>query len=138
MKILFTILIVGLTITLKAQIPVNFDDCGSDMFFATAEQMPKWNNKSKTLEQFLENEFKVLKNIEKANGEIIIGIIVDEDGSVCCKSIINTTITELDTKTIKNIIDKMPKWKPAIQNSKSIIFLHHLIIKMKDGKITIK
>ena len=136
MRIILTIIILGLALTLTAQnIPVNFNDCEYEMFLVTADQSPEWNNKNQTLFDYLNENLKDYKELENANGKIILGIIIYENGKTCCHSFTNMTDKDLSPEKFKKIVNNMPDWKSGKQKDKPIIFLYHAILNVKNGKI---
>ena len=136
MRIILTTIILGLTLTLTAQnIPVNFDDCEYEMFFVTADQSPEWNSKDQTLFDYLNKSLKDYKELKNANGKIILGILIYENGKTCCHSFTNMTDKDLSRKKFKKVVNEMPDWKPGKQKDKSIIFLYHAVLNIKNGKI---
>ena len=105
------------------------------MFFVTADQSPKWNNKDQTLFDYLNENLKDYKELENANGKIILGILIYENGKTCCHSFTNMTDKDLSPEMFKKVVNEMPDWKPGKQKDKSIIFLYHAIFNIKNGII---
>lgn len=136
MKLILATIILGLTVTLNAQtIPVNFDDCEYEMFFVTADESPKWNNNDTTIFDYLNKELKDYKELKKANGKIILGILIYENGKTCCHSFTNMTDKELSPEKFKKIVNNMPDWKPGKQKDSPVIFLYHAVLNVRKGKI---
>ncbi len=115
--------------------PVNFDGCKYDMFFVTADAQPAWKADSLNLASWLNRYFS--RQPEKipveANGRIILGILIYEDGHTCCHSFIDLTKNKLDPQIFPKAVFLMPRWEPATQNGKPVIFLKNLVLEIKDG-----
>lgn len=115
-------------------VPINFKECKTDQMFVSAETEPKWNCDTISIVDFM-NKFIEEKNLEKVrDGKILIGILIYPDGKTCCNSFINFTKTELVADRFKDIVNKMPNWKPAKQNGKEITFLKQQVLLIKNGK----
>ncbi len=115
--------------------PVNFDGCKYDMFFVTADAQPAWKADSLDLSSWLNRYFSQQseKIPAEANGRIILGVIIYEDGRTCCHSFIDLTKNKLNPDIFPRAVFLMPKWEPAKQNGKPVIFLKNLVLEIKDG-----
>ena len=135
MKFSLTILAVLLSVSIYAQIkPVNFNDCKVDRMFVSAETEPKWNCDSVGMIDFM-NKYLNDKELSHVNqGRIIVGILIYEDGKTCCKSFFNLASSALSSEAIKDAVNRMPNWIPALQNGKPITFLKQHVFLIKDGK----
>jgi len=136
MRKILTITLLLLSSAVFSQIkPVNFDGCKYDMFFVSADAQPSWKADSLNLASWLNGYFA--RQPEKipvdASGRIILGIIIYEDGHTCCHSFIDLTKNKLDPEIFPRAVFQMPKWKPARQNGKPVIFLNNLVLEIKDG-----
>jgi len=138
MKTLLPIIALLFPIMAISQIkPVNFNDCRIDEMFVQAEKVPIWSCDSISLIDYM-NKFIDDKNLEQiVDGKIFLGIIIYPDGMTCCKSFANLTKIELDANKFKEVIDRMPKWAPAIQNGKKITFMKNQVFTIRKGKFTL-
>jgi hypothetical protein len=137
MKTLLTILILGISTIIHGQIqikPTNFNDCKVDHMFVVADTVPTWNYNTIGMVDYMNKYFddKNLKKVE--NGMIMIGILILPDGKTCCYTFGNLTKVELNAGKIKEVINNMPNWTPAIQNGQKVTFLKNEIFKIKNGK----
>jgi hypothetical protein len=133
---LLLLFIFGFISSINAQsLPVNFKDCEYEMFFVSADVKPEWKMETKDMTSFLNEKLKDYKELKKANGKIVIGILIYENGKTCCHSFTNMTKSNLDPKVFKKAVNEMPDWKPALQKDKPIIFLNQLVLNIKDGEI---
>lgn len=136
MKTFLIILFAFISINSFGQVAIeNFNDCGEKMFFVTAKEKPQFDNSGQDVFDYLNQAFKEKKLLKKVNGKILIGIIVFENGKPCCKSFGNMTGKEIDSNEIKEIINNMPNWKPAIQGGETVNFLYNLMLNVENGKI---
>jgi hypothetical protein len=135
MKILLTIFLFCVSANLFCQVkPVNFKECKYEMFFVTAETQPQWKDSLSLIKYFNQYFEKHLINLNKdVNGKIVLGIIIYEDGHTCCESFFDLTKNKLNSEQFKNAVNEMPKWLPAKQHDKEIIFLKNQIIEIKEG-----
>ena len=62
-------------------------------------------------------------NFRKIDGIVEIQFIVNKDGNVCCKSIVNNTNfsnKRISALKLQEIVNMMPLWIPANENGKTI------------------
>lgn len=136
MKIVLTIILSISSFALNAQpVPVNFNDCEYEMFFAIADQPPEWNKPEQNIYDYLNerlNDYTIFRN---AQGKIALGILIYENGKPCCHSFTNMTDWELEPEIFKNIVNDMPEWKPGKHQQKPIVFLYHILFTVRNGKV---
>ena len=136
MKHFLIIFFILTSISSFGQIPIeNFNDCGEKSFFATAQEKPQFDNSGQNVYDYLNQQFSEAKLFENVSGKVLIGILVFDNGKTCCKSFGNMTGKEINSKKVKEIIDEMPDWKPAVQNGEPVNFLYNLMLTFENGKI---
>lgn len=140
MKTLLTILILGISTIIHGQNqikPINFNDCKVDRMFVQADTVPAWSCDTIGMIDYM-NKYVEDKNLKKIeNGMIMIGILILPDGKTCCYTFGNLTQVELNAEKIKEVINKMPNWKPAIQNGQKVTFLKNELFKIRNGRFVL-
>jgi hypothetical protein len=56
--------------------------------------------------------------VDSLNGSLFLLIYIEKDGKSCCRSIRNTTNTDIRGLKIFELIQQMPNWQPAIYKGK--------------------
>jgi hypothetical protein len=98
-----------------------YKDCNTDgHIFVHTEKAPKYKGQ---LQNYFEDAFK--GDALAYTGEIITIFIIDEDGRCCCTDIQKCDSASLSAK-LKDAIDRMPGWKPAVQNGHVVRFYFRL------------
>ena len=120
--------------------PINFNECQYDMFFIQVEEQPQWGLSDTTIVDYFNYYFENEKiNLQSANGKMLIGIIIYENGRPCIHSFMNMTSVKIQTDGLKKLIYEMPNWLPGKQNGQPVIVLKNLLLEFKEGKLlTIK
>ena len=54
------------------------------------------------------------EKIRSLNGKLFLQIYIDKKGNACCKSIRNTTDSDISDLKLFSIVSQLPKWKPAL------------------------
>lgn len=97
------------------------DDCG--------EKKASWKNEKKLTQYFEKNlDMGQLANIY---GSISIKVLVDSEGNVCCKEILNNTFNSaksIAALNIGNAVNGMPQWDAAYTHGKALNSLVTLTI----------
>jgi hypothetical protein len=119
-----------------AQTPkiINWSDCDMNNTFATIEHEAQWKGNNGSLADFFTENIhdKQLSGIK--SGRVLVGILITEDGKVCCKSFANLTETELNAELFRTAANAMPDWTPATQNGHPVRFLKNIMLTIRDGK----
>ncbi|MBS1688325.1 MAG: hypothetical protein JSS96_06350 [Bacteroidetes bacterium] len=103
------------------------NDCG--------EKKANWKNEKK-LTQYFEKNLDMSK-LANVYGSINVKVLVDSEGNVCCKEILNNTFNSAKSIAALNIgdaVNEMPKWDAAYTHGKGLNSLVTLTIcsHMKD------
>lgn len=97
------------------------DDCG--------EKKASWKNEKKLTQYFEKNlDIGQLANIY---GSISVKVLVDSEGNVCCKQILNNTFNSaksIAALNIGNAVNGMPQWDAAYTHGKALNSLVTLTI----------
>ena len=125
-----------LSLTGKSQnLPVNFDDCKTDMFFAVVDEQPKFGSDSLSVAGYFNQYFGTTGILDDFSGKIVLGILIFDDGKPCCKSFINMSTEDIKSELFKEAVNQMPYWLPAKQNNKTVPFLIQLPLNFKNGQV---
>ncbi len=125
-----------LSITGKSQgLPISFDDCKTDVFFAVVDEKPTFNTDSLNISDYFNKNFKDKKVLENFSGKIVLGILIFEDGKPCCKSFTNMTAENIKPELFQKAVNNMPYWTPAKQKNKAVPFLMQLLLNFQNGKV---
>jgi len=95
------------------------------------DRIPEFNGGSRTWQQFLTNNIKLMDAIEMmdstqyadfgAKQTAIMEFTVCEDGSVCDVDVINKDkLSPAFVEETLRVMKKSPKWKPALKNDKPV------------------
>lgn len=120
---------------LGQNLPVNFNDCKTDLFFAVVDQKPTFNNDSLTISDYFNQYFNETKAIKNFTGKVFLGILIFEDGKSCCKSFTNMSQEDINPELFREAVNNMPLWGPAKQKNKAVTFLMQLPLNFKNGQV---
>jgi|GEM_PF-2416425 len=110
----------------------SFSDCNiQGPVFIKIEEASKFSG---SLQVYFENEFKDM--YQATNGTILLQILIDTSGRVCCGSIENKT-SNISSIKIKDVVNKMTGWLPAKTNNHLVNFAVTLLITFKDSKLNV-
>ena len=71
---------------------------------------------------------------KKTNGIVTASFIIEKDGTTSTISILKSLPNGCDQAVI-DVLKRMPKWKPAIENGKLIRFLYKVEVKFESEKM---
>lgn len=96
-------------------------DSDSSKIFGAAEEMPSFPGGEKALMQYIkDNTYYPEEMCEgAAQGRVMVGFIINEDGSISDVKVLRSLTPELDEVAVK-IVKGMPKWNPGKQNGKAV------------------
>lgn len=102
---------------------INFSDLGIDTneVYFYPEKMPSFQGGEIELQKYLKNNIQypnVAKNLG-IYGIVIVGFIINIDGTLSNIKILKYVYPELNTEAIR-VIEKSPNWNPGIQNGKPV------------------
>lgn len=85
--------------------------------FTTAEQMPSFPGGRDALNKYIQKHLRYpAKSMKKAiEGRVVLRFIIEPDGELTHAEVIQSMNPECD-KAALDIVSKMPKWDPAMQN----------------------
>lgn len=87
----------------------------------TAEIMPEFEGGMNEFQKYLiENiKYPVIGDVETINTKLFIEFIIDEKGNVSMSRVIRSINPTIDNNVLE-IISKMPKWKPGMNNGVAV------------------
>lgn len=96
-------------------------DPDSSKIFGAAEEMPSFPGGEKALMQYIkDNTYYPEEMCEgAAQGRVMVGFVINEDGSISDVKILRSLTPELDEVAVK-IVKGMPRWNPGKQNGKAV------------------
>lgn len=96
-------------------------DPDSSKIFGAAEDMPSFPGGEKALMQYIkDNTYYPEEMCEgAAQGRVMVGFVINEDGSISDVKVLRSLTPELDEVAVK-IVKGMPKWNPGKQNGKAV------------------
>jgi TonB family protein len=85
------------------------------------EQMPEYPGGHEGLIRYMIENIKYPKDAESAGveGKVMVGFVVDVDGSVISVNAKNSVYPSLDNQAIQ-VVSSMPTWKPGMQDGKPV------------------
>jgi hypothetical protein len=112
-----------------------YDKCPGDRIFVKAEYMPVFKKGLDSLAVFFNRN---LSSIEPGNssGTLTLAMIICNSGSARLQSMINRTDFPIDEKRIKDLVLKMPLWKPAVQNGYEVDCQVTIELTIEHGVVT--
>ena len=96
-------------------------DPDSSKIFGAAEEMPSFPGGEKALMQYIKDNTYYPKEMCEgaAQGRVMVGFVINEDGSISDVKVLRNLTPELDEVAVK-IVKVMPKWNPGKQNGKAV------------------
>lgn len=93
----------------------------SSKIFGAAEEMPSFPGGEKALMQYIkDNTYYPEEMCEgAAQGRVMVGFVINEDGSISDVKVLRSLTPELDEVAVK-IVKGMPRWNPGKQNGKAV------------------
>lgn len=93
----------------------------SSKIFGAAEEMPTFPGGEKALMQYIKDNTYYPKEMCEgaAQGRVMVGFVINEDGSISDVKILRSLTPELDEVAVE-IVKGMPKWNPGKQNGKAV------------------
>ena len=103
-----------------------------DQIFMRVEEMPEFKGGMKQLFSYLSKNTKypqeaLSKNIQ---GRVIVGFVVNKDGSVSDVKVLRPVNKYLDAEAIR-VVSKMPNWKPGKQRDKKVRVSYNVPVNFK-------
>lgn len=133
-KVLFVLaLLLSAHTAMHAQSNQNTERNASDeKIFDVVEQPPSFPGGQAALMSYLSKNVKYPEEALKDNvqGRVIVGFIVEKDGSVSNAKIIRSVDSALDKEAIR-IVMSMPKWTPGRQNGRNVRTKYNVPVNFK-------
>lgn len=90
----------------------------SGKIYKTVEQMPSYPGGNRALMEWIRKNV-VYPDETCAQGRVIVGFVVERDGSVTNVEVIRGTSPELDRAAVE-VVSRMPKWIPGKQKGQAV------------------
>jgi TonB family protein len=105
---------------------------GSDMSYYDYEKIAGFPGGINALIQYLRNEIRYPKYANRAGieGRVLVGFVVNKDGTLSGIKIIESVFNELDEEAMR-VVKKMPKWEPGMEDGEAVRVAFHLPIKFQ-------
>lgn len=109
-----------------------FDEEGRPVSHTPFERMPEFPGGETGLLNYLSRKIKYPKHARKKGimGEVIIRFIVNKEGRVANPKVVKSVSYDLDQEAL-NVVKKMPKWKPGIQDGDPVNVEYSLPIRFQ-------
>ncbi len=114
---------------------INFDDCTSEMMFATVEKPASWNPDTIPFKQYFEKMLMASVLMKKLSGKVMLSIIVSEQGEPCLKGFMDSDNAGFVPEEFRLAVKQMPKWNPALQDGKPVTYIKTAMLKIQSGKV---
>lgn len=107
-------------------------NASDEKIFDVVEQPPSFPGGQAALMSYLSKNVKYPEEALKDNvqGRVIVGFIVEKDGSVSNAKIIRSVDSALDKEAIR-IVMSMPKWTPGRQNGRNVRTKYNVPVNFK-------
>ena len=105
----------------KPQQAVATDSTENSKIFGAMEEMASFPGGSAACMKYIADNIRAPKECEEsdAQGRVILGFTVNEDGSLSDIKVMRSITPYLDEEAIR-VVKSMPKWNPAKQNGKPV------------------
>ena len=92
-----------------------------ELVYDMVEVMPEFPGGVRTMLDFIKKNIQYPEIARKngIQGRVIVGVVVDKNGSVTNLTILKSIDPYLDKEAIR-VISSMPKWTPGVQNGKKV------------------
>lgn len=96
------------------------------------QEMPEFPGGQEALAAFMKKEVKYPKKAKRAGieGQVVVGFIVDKDGSVTDVTVAKGVDPLLDEEAMR-AVRLMPKWRPGMMNGKPVKTKFNLPVRFK-------
>jgi hypothetical protein len=113
---------------------VFFDLCNFDKVYIRCEVPPSFGKDNTELQHFFENALG--SDTRKVTGQLVIKVVIDSTGKLCCKSAVNSSNYTIDKKKFGDMMQTMPVWSPGKQGGTILNCAELIFVNFKNGKIT--
>ncbi|MEN7547214.1 hypothetical protein AAG747_04800 [Rapidithrix thailandica] len=112
-----------------------FKDCNLPNLQYFVDEMPSFSEDG-GLKAYFEKELG--KKVEEYTGHVMLQILIANDGTPCCKSIINKSNQQNGDMNLKKLINKMPKWKAASKKNQAVNSVAYLTLRFEEGQLNVE
>ena len=105
--------------------------------FNVVEQMPAFPGGMDEMMKYLSMNVRYPEAAKKAGlqGRVVVQFVVEADGSVSNAKVVRSVNEELDAEAVR-VIEKMPKWKPGMQDGKAVRVRYNIPIAFRLNSTT--
>jgi TonB family protein len=115
--------------TSSSQQTKSIQEAKEDVIFIKVEEMPEFPGGDVERIRFIQNNlvYPPSAREEGLGGQVIVGFIVEPDGSITDVKILRGVAKILDDEAIR-VVKLMPKWKSGIQRNKPVRVIYQMPI----------
>ena len=108
------------------------DTTTDDKVYEVCEQMPTYKGGEEAMMRFLSQVTRYPQRAQELGiqGCVVVGFIVEKDGSLSDFKFIQRVDPELDDEALKTV-KAMPKWNPGKHNGKNVRVRHSVPVSFK-------
>jgi TonB family protein len=105
---------------------------GGGIIFDVVEQMPEFSGGMNEMMKYLSMNVRYPEAAKKAgkDGRVVVQFVVEADGSISNAKVVRSVNEELDAEAVR-VIEKMPNWKPGMQNGKAVRVRYNIPIAFR-------
>lgn len=105
--------------------------------FDVVEQMPAFPGGMDEMMKYLSMNVRYPEAAKKAGlqGRVVVQFVVEADGSVSNAKVVRSVNEDLDVEAVR-VIEKMPNWKPGMQNGKAVRVRYNIPIAFRLNSTT--
>lgn len=105
---------------------------GKEIIFRVVDQMPEYTGGPDSLARYLSNNiyYPTLAKDSKIQGVVFVSFIIDEEGNIAETELIKGIGGGCDEEAL-NVVNKMPKWQPGMNEGKPVKVQYILPVRFK-------
>lgn len=107
-------------------------EAAKENVFDVVEHMPEFPDGMKEMMNYLSTNIHYPEAAHKAGiqGRVVVNFIVEADGTISNANVVRSVNEELDAEAIR-VVQNMPKWKPGMQNGKTVRVKYNIPISFR-------
>ena len=107
-------------------------EAAKENVFDVVEHMPEFPGGMKEMMNYLSTNIHYPEAAHKAGiqGRVVVNFIVEADGTISNANVVRSVSEELDAEAI-HVVQNMPKWKPGMQNGKTVRVKYNIPISFR-------
>ena len=107
-------------------------EAAKENVFDVVEHMPEFPGGMKEMMNYLSTNIHYPEAAHKAGiqGRVVVNFIVEADGTISNANVVRSVSEELDAEAIR-VVQNMPKWKPGMQNGKTVRVKYNIPISFR-------